>query len=428
MVNLQSLCHSKARVRFLDVGCGLGFAVSMARFLGWDAIGVEPGPIGQVGRELLGIEVASAYLEDTGFPDASFDIILSSEVIEHVPQPENFLRLLRKYIKPDGILCLTTPNAAAYSRESDGVKLEIISPGAHVSILSPGAMRQLLRQVGFRDYTVRFSEGTTGKSRMVVFASPQKSGARMLKYVKTVDPECTEFQRRYLNYVVDSRRDGCRDCLYDGMLYRLVENYTNSGKLEHAGELCQRLDQSVREKYGEFDSEFISNLLAKVRSGRIQSYTKYIAGIPSFLSRYLYYKGMICLNHTKDFSAAEDYFKNAYDLFLCERDIFRFYANWDMACQARYHLALAKLYAGEQKEALAVLGQMLSDRKSIPKKLLPYLHYSCGVAHLQVGDNVAALRSFICTFWGWCRLAFVKQVAKLVLLALRQEFRALMAR
>jgi SAM-dependent methyltransferase len=44
------------------------------------------------------------------FPDASFDLILSEWVLEHVDDPESFQREVRRLIKPGGWFCARTPN------------------------------------------------------------------------------------------------------------------------------------------------------------------------------------------------------------------------------------------------------------------------------------------------------------------------------
>ena len=45
-------------------------------------------------------------------PDASFDVILCSEVLEHVPEPTHALDEFRRLLKPEGILILTAPFAS----------------------------------------------------------------------------------------------------------------------------------------------------------------------------------------------------------------------------------------------------------------------------------------------------------------------------
>ena len=54
------------------------------------------------------------YLQADGmqlpFADNSFDLVLSSEVIEHILEPEHFVQEIARVLKPDGYLLLTTPN------------------------------------------------------------------------------------------------------------------------------------------------------------------------------------------------------------------------------------------------------------------------------------------------------------------------------
>lgn len=47
------------------------------------------------------------------FPDESFDLVWSSEVIEHLEQPQRVLAELRRVLRPGGDIILTTPNSYA---------------------------------------------------------------------------------------------------------------------------------------------------------------------------------------------------------------------------------------------------------------------------------------------------------------------------
>src|SRR5262249_38741839 len=135
---LGSGAHRKA-LRLLDVGSAFPFLVSMAGSLGWDGTAVEPSGTGRLGGKILGVPVPNCFLEDTDLPEGAFDAIVSSEVIEHVGDPQGFVAILTRYLATDGVLLLTTPNGEllrggpAAEREWH----EGLSPGHHLNLLSP---------------------------------------------------------------------------------------------------------------------------------------------------------------------------------------------------------------------------------------------------------------------------------------------------
>jgi 2-polyprenyl-6-hydroxyphenyl methylase/3-demethylubiquinone-9 3-methyltransferase len=99
----------------LDVGCAQGtFALQMAerghRVVLLDA---RPGHIeyARSRHEAGQVEFRSGYLEDQGDLSGRFDLIVFSEVIEHIRSPGVVLARLREALKPGGHLLITTPNS-----------------------------------------------------------------------------------------------------------------------------------------------------------------------------------------------------------------------------------------------------------------------------------------------------------------------------
>ncbi len=100
--------------RILDVGCGRGWLTNLASKFG-ESEGVEPvAAVAAQARKLFPHLRFIAGNTDTVLdaPDfQSYDLVLASEVIEHVPreQQSEFVRKLRRLLKPGGHVILTTP-------------------------------------------------------------------------------------------------------------------------------------------------------------------------------------------------------------------------------------------------------------------------------------------------------------------------------
>lgn len=149
--------------RYLEVGCGYGFALDFARReLGWNGLGVDPSPLARAGARELGLEILDGLLDDSSAPPgAPFDLVYASEVVEHVAQPLAFLRTLRRVLSPDGLLALTTPDASAVEpRAPEDVLLRLLSPAHHAILYTAGTLERVLREAGFAAARVEPAAGT----------------------------------------------------------------------------------------------------------------------------------------------------------------------------------------------------------------------------------------------------------------------------
>jgi 2-polyprenyl-3-methyl-5-hydroxy-6-metoxy-1,4-benzoquinol methylase len=99
--------------KVLDVGCGLGDFSQRLSDLGADVTACDLGA-GLVDRTRARVGctavVADALNLSATFEPESFDIVLSSECIEHTPDPKRAVREMARLVKPGGCLSISTPN------------------------------------------------------------------------------------------------------------------------------------------------------------------------------------------------------------------------------------------------------------------------------------------------------------------------------
>ncbi len=98
--------------RFLDVGCGLGYFSQRAANLGAKVIGVDIGKklIEKAKQRVPKGKFFIASASDLPFKNESFDIVLCTEVIEHVDNQRKVLSEIFRVLKKGGVFAITTPN------------------------------------------------------------------------------------------------------------------------------------------------------------------------------------------------------------------------------------------------------------------------------------------------------------------------------
>jgi 2-polyprenyl-6-hydroxyphenyl methylase/3-demethylubiquinone-9 3-methyltransferase len=154
--------------RILDVGCGAGLAAEALARHGHDVLGIDAA--GEA------IEVARTHAEGQGLPLAyrscpaenllaegkRFPVITSLEVIEHVPDPAAFVRVLAALLEPGGVLVLSTLNRTRRSwviaKFGAEYVLRMLPVGTHdwKAFITPVELAGMLRAAGLRVV------GTTG--------------------------------------------------------------------------------------------------------------------------------------------------------------------------------------------------------------------------------------------------------------------------
>jgi SAM-dependent methyltransferase len=225
---------------FLDVGCGFGFTADAWRSVfNAEAYGCDPAAYAQAGRSLLGPHIFHALLDDVPeLTEKKFDIVYASEVIEHVPDPVGFVRLLAAKVASNGVVALTTPAADFIDEKNDPSTTEAaLAPGFHGFLFSRAALESLLKAVGFAHVIV------------------ERHGERLLAWASNApivkrDPQ--SMLEPYLEYLrrgaTRSTQNGNREqlSLRSGFAYRLYKESVLRGRHQNLSSLRALATENLR--------------------------------------------------------------------------------------------------------------------------------------------------------------------------------------
>ncbi|WP_271605730.1 class I SAM-dependent methyltransferase [Bradyrhizobium sp. CCBAU 11434] len=100
--------------RLLDLGCGAGSFLRLAKKLGSIEQGVEPSKYAASVAQKQGLNVFCGTLEQfaAANPGAKYDIITANHVVEHLPDPVATLRTMKALLADEGTIWISVPNAA----------------------------------------------------------------------------------------------------------------------------------------------------------------------------------------------------------------------------------------------------------------------------------------------------------------------------
>jgi 2-polyprenyl-3-methyl-5-hydroxy-6-metoxy-1,4-benzoquinol methylase len=184
------------RGRFLDVGCGRGEVVWAARECGWDTEGCDLSEnFVRYAREVNGVNAHAATLEQMNYADSSFDVVTMVEVIEHLYDPAETVRELRRVVRPGGLVYISTPNEESIYQSLGNLYYKArgldwvvnLCPTwnlYHIQGFSPRSLRYLLERNDFQiEELVVYPGGLIVPSRGGVWGGVERVGTRVVERI-----------------------------------------------------------------------------------------------------------------------------------------------------------------------------------------------------------------------------------------------------
>ena len=185
---LESFEPFRKTNKILDLGCGYGFFLEIAKKKGWDVYGVEITQEAVEHCEEKGINMFKGEVKNVPFEPNSFDIIVSIEVLEHLNNPVEHVKKIHELMRSGGLHYMSTPNFNAYLRYKLKGNYDIIGYPNHLSYYTPRTLKKLFIQNGFK---VKKME-TTGISLTRLKTSKGKSNQEYVS--ETSDDEMLRYR------------------------------------------------------------------------------------------------------------------------------------------------------------------------------------------------------------------------------------------
>ena len=135
--------------KLLDVGFGGGDLLDAAQRDGWTVSGVEVTSAAVENARRRGIDAFHGALPDAPYETESFDVVVATEILEHIIEAAELLVAIRRVLRPGGLLWATTPHGRGVSARTLGVAWSVIAPPEHVQLFSVRGIRELFKRSGF---------------------------------------------------------------------------------------------------------------------------------------------------------------------------------------------------------------------------------------------------------------------------------------
>jgi ubiquinone/menaquinone biosynthesis C-methylase UbiE len=187
--------YAEHRGKLLEIGFGNASFLKLARERGWETYGAELSVgLAAHARDVLKLpNIALGTIDELGYPENFFDVVAGFNFLEHVCDPREMLKSIRRILRPAGIVAVMCPNIAGIFHslmpeilaDNDPLKISWCPPD-HLSYFNKTNLRILMEDVGF---TVVGDESHLMNSlwrQFEVKIGPQPTGEKLKELISKI--------------------------------------------------------------------------------------------------------------------------------------------------------------------------------------------------------------------------------------------------
>lgn len=143
--------------RILDVGCSTGEFLTQFKGNNWERYGIEPNKTDwQIAKKKGGLKVYQKQLLDCHFPRKFFEVITLWHVLEHLYNPKETMIEIKRILKNDGLLILSTPNTSGLGYKIAGKNWFHYDARHHCYLYNLTSLTTLLKKTGFKIIKINY--------------------------------------------------------------------------------------------------------------------------------------------------------------------------------------------------------------------------------------------------------------------------------
>lgn len=139
------------RGRLLDIGCGQGFFLDIARQFGFETYGNEINETAaKRAEDISGSKIIKGKFEDAFFLDEYYDVITLFQTLEHLDNPLFTLQKAYKILKLGGVIVVDVPNIDSFIIKVLKQHHRHFTGKGHINYFTPVTLKEMMKRAGFK--------------------------------------------------------------------------------------------------------------------------------------------------------------------------------------------------------------------------------------------------------------------------------------
>ncbi len=151
MDKLKKISEFYRNGKILDIGCGIGGFLKLARDRGWLTFGVEiSSEASRYGEEQFGLDIYNGDFLNSNFTMKDFDVIMLWHVLEHLQKPNEVIKKVFNILKEDGLIVIAVPNFDSFQAKCFKENWYHLDVPRHLCQFTPNIIKSALEKNGFK--------------------------------------------------------------------------------------------------------------------------------------------------------------------------------------------------------------------------------------------------------------------------------------